>query len=142
MFERWIEAWGPRFPDHGQECRRGLKELLEFAERHYLGPDRYALVTTRKDAVLSAFFGMRPSTHARYVDQLKHEFFDDRVRYPATRHARYFIMDSYGHTVFPTNFVERAHIGRMQLRTWLTQMVEEDPAWGSWYERDGAICQT
>jgi Pectinacetylesterase len=142
MFDRWIEAWGPRFPHHGEECRRGLRELLEFAERHYLGPDRYALISTRKDAVLSGFFGMRPSTHARYIDELRAEFFDDFRRYPRVRHARYFIMGSYGHTVFPGNQVERARIGKMALRTWLTQMVEEDPAWSSWYEREGAVCQS
>jgi Pectinacetylesterase len=142
MFDRWIEAWGPRFPHHGDECRRGLKELLEFAERHYLGPDRYALISTRKDAVLSGFFGMLPATHARYIDELRAEFFDDFRRYPRARHARYFIMDSYGHTVFPGNQVEHARIGKMALRTWLTQMVEEDPAWSSWYEREGAVSQS
>jgi Pectinacetylesterase len=142
MFDRWIAAWAPQIPDHGPECRNGLKELLEFAERHYLGPDRYAMISTRKDFILSGFFGMLPSTHARYIDELRTKFFDDSARYPNVKHARYFIMDTYGHTVFPTNLVQRAAIGQMRLKQWLTQMVEHDPAWHSWYQRGRVIEQS
>jgi hypothetical protein len=138
-FDRLIEAWGPQIPDDGPECRQAMIKLLEYGERHYLGADRYALITTRKDAVISAFFGMRPSRHGQLVDELKTRFLDDARTYPGTSASRYFIMDGYGHTVFPTNHVRRARIGDMALRTWLKQMVDEDPNWRSWYCRDGRI---
>lgn len=139
QFDRWIETWGPQIPDDGPECARGLRQVLEYAERRYLGPERYALVTTRKDAVMSLFFAMRPATHADYVDRLRTEFFDDQRRYPGTASARYFIMDGHGHTVFPLNHVRTARIGPMRLTRWLRQMVEHDPQWCSWYVRDGVV---
>jgi hypothetical protein len=138
-FDRLIEAWSPQLPDDGPECRDAMIRVLEYGERRYLGADRYALVTTRKDAVISAFFGMRPARHGQLVDELKTRFLDDRVRYPGTASSRYFIMDGYGHTVFPTNHVRKARIGDMTLRRWLNQMVREDPEWRSWYARDGLV---
>ena len=138
-FDRLIDTWGPQLPDDGPECRQAMIKLLEYGERRYLGPDRYALITTRKDAVISAFFGMLPARHAALVDELKERFLDDSARYPNTSATRYFIMDGYGHTVFPTNHVRRARIGNMALVHWLNQMVREDPEWRSWYCRDGRV---
>jgi hypothetical protein len=136
-FERLLSAWGSQVPDDGAECRQGLRQIFEYAERRYLGFDRYALITARKDLVLSAFFGMTPTTHARYVDELRNDLFENRQRYPGTSNARYFIMDSYGHTVLPTNRVNTARIGDLSLKRWLTQMVNEDPSWKSWHEEAG-----
>jgi hypothetical protein len=141
-FARWIEAWGPELPDDGPECGLGLRELLEYAERRYLGPDRYALITARKDAVMSGFFGMRPETHARYVDELKAHFFDNAHRFQGFGHARHFIVDGYTHMFFPTNAVRGARIGDMPLKHWITQMVNHDPAWTSYYECGGAIVRS
>jgi len=139
QFEHWFRTWGPKLPSDGRECRQGLRQVLEYAERHILGPDRYALVASRRDLVLSLFFGMTPGTHADHVDELREHFFDDPARYPGTAHARYFLMDGHGHTALPFNQVRHARIGEMSLRHWLRQMVDRDPEWGSWYEREGVV---
>lgn len=141
-FDHWIDTWGPQLPDDGPECANGLREILEYSERRYLDPDRYALITTRKDIVISAFTGMSPRKHAEYIDELRETFFDNTAKYPSAAHARYFIMDHHGHTVFPGNMVGRAHVGPMQLKTWLQQMVAQDPKWRSWHELDGDVYST
>ncbi len=138
-YQRWIGVWGPTLPADGAECADGLLQVLEYAERRFMDPGRYALIASRRDAVLSAFLGMRPGTHARYMDEVRERFFDDRDRYPRTTHARYFIREGYGHTVFPFNHVRTARIGDMGLRDWIRQMVAMDPAWTSWHERDGRV---
>lgn len=139
QFDRWIRTWGPMLPRDGRECRQGLREVLEYAERHFLGQRRYALIAARKDLIMSLFFGMSPRTHAEQIDRLREGFFDDQERYPGTAHARYFIMDSHVHTVFPLNRVRRVQIGEMPLRLWLRQMVERDPRWSSWHDCDGVV---
>ncbi|HVU02354.1 MAG TPA: pectin acetylesterase-family hydrolase [Polyangiaceae bacterium] len=134
-FERLITAWGSKLPDDGPECGHGLRELMEYAACRYMDVDRYALVTTRRDLVLSAFFGMTPETHARHVDELRTQYFDNRTAFAGAANVRYFITDDFGHTVFPTNRVHRARIADMDLKRWLRQMVDEDPAWRSFHTR-------
>jgi len=44
QFDRWFRTWA-HAPRDGRECRNGLRQVLEYAERHILGPQRYALIT-------------------------------------------------------------------------------------------------
>ncbi len=140
LYDRWLHTWGATLPTDGPELREGLIEVLGYMERRYLRQgQRYALLGSRKDAIIRSFLMMGSKKHAAQMDHLRETFFEDRERFPGVDNARYFVTDAATHTFFPFGNVRRARIGEMSLKRWLKQMVDHDPQWRSWYERDGVI---
>lgn len=133
------DLWGLTPPADCPQCSRedggGLSVLWSYLAQKY-SERRMALLSTTADRVFRTFFGYGFSRGCNVPQQMSAELFeegilelrDDIVAPYSNVHTFYTRGD--GHTYLPYD-LSRSMAGGVTLGTWLTQMIDDDPAWSN-----------
>lgn len=120
----WQETWGVRLPDGCVDCDQRVGAIMEHARRTLARQGRFALLSYRRDTIISAFFGLFP-----------HEFEQRLMAFAAAADGdaaiNYFVLPGPLHTFMILGFDQIEADNGLPLWRWVEQMIDGDPAWAS-----------
>jgi hypothetical protein len=121
----WRDAWNldAALPPDCAECLTSLDYLFTYYATNYT-KNRAALLSYTQDNVISAFYGPIDTTY--FEEGLK---LMTSTRLDGLANFRYYYLPGENHVLLsnPNN----VSMDGVVLKTWLKQMVEDDPAWSN-----------
>lgn len=118
----WQETWGVALPDGCVDCDQRVGAVMEHARRTLTDQGRFALLSYRRDTIISAFFGLFP-----------HEFEQRLMRYvdavDADPNVQSFVLPGPLHTFMVIGFDAIEADNGLPLWRWIEQMIDGDPDW-------------
>jgi hypothetical protein len=124
LLETWFEKWGVYdwLGDVCPACNTDISQLYPTLSATFPA-DRMALLSSLNDAVISGFYSKSSDVFQAELLALATMVID-----PLPRFARFFV-DGTSHTMLPVP--EAFSTKGVDLWTWLTRMVSDDPAWAT-----------
>jgi len=122
----WQQTWGVELPDGCIDCDQRVGAIIEHAQRTLAAQGRFALMSYRNDAIISAFMGLAPWDFERRLADLADDI-DDRN----DGAINYFFVDGALHTFMILGFDGVRARNGLPLWRWVEQMIDGDPDWGS-----------
>jgi hypothetical protein len=131
------ELWGLTPPADCPQCAQedggGLSVLWSYLAQKY--PDRrFGFLSTTADRTFRTFFGYGLSPRCNFPQSMSAEMFEegivelrDAIVSPYSN-VHTFYVRSDGHTFLPFDLT-RSMAGGLTVGAWITQLVEDDPAW-------------
>lgn len=123
--KEWRDAWNldAALPPNCAECLTDLDALFTYYATNYT-KGRAALLSYTKDNVISAFYGPIPTS--QFEEGLK---VLTSTRLDGISNFRYYYLPGENHVLLSNP--DNVSMNGVVLKTWLKQMVDDDPAWAN-----------
>ncbi|HLM73854.1 MAG TPA: hypothetical protein VK459_14210, partial [Polyangiaceae bacterium] len=121
---QWRDAWNLDYalPPDCPECLTSLDALFMYYAKKYT-KGRAALLSYTKDNVISAFYGIQTTYFEQGLKELTQTQLD------GIANLRYYYLPGENHVLLSNP--KNVSADGVVLKTWLKQMVEDDPTWAN-----------